>query len=189
MQTDPYASGVLVPEHHDRLVAGLASFARAAGIQPRWVWTPLAATCGEAEIEYLKRFRHHQAAGELEGLCYIASGPSFSSVNDRMYAIAGFLTRNFLRASVMTVSAVLEAVSAGSTPDHDCLLIPNFFLRKSEGGGISSWHVAALYDLLMTRAASGGQTVIFVSSLTGLENEYGSAVANLVQSSFLKIAI
>ena len=187
MQTDPYASGVLVPEHHDRLVAGLAGFARAAGIQPRWVWTPLAKTCGEAEIEYLKRFRHHMV-GELQGLCYVAEGPS-SSADERMYAIAGFLTRNFLRASVMTVSQVLEAVAAGHTPDHDCLLIPNFFIRKSEGGGISSWHIAALYDLLVTRAASGSQTVIFVSSLPGLENEYGSVFATRVKNHFLKITI
>ena len=50
---NPYATGVLSEEHHHRLVADLANFAKDAGIQPRWIWTALADTCGPEAVEYV----------------------------------------------------------------------------------------------------------------------------------------
>ena len=42
MRVDPYASGVLHPEVHDRLVKDLDHFARDAHIAPKWICTPAA---------------------------------------------------------------------------------------------------------------------------------------------------
>jgi len=188
MQNDPYATGVLFPDVHDRLVADIDGFAKDAGIQRHWLWTPLANTCGESEIEYVRRFRHHRVSGQLHGLCYVGQSKN-PDVEDRTFALAGALVRNFVRARVMTVGMVLDRIGMGMTPDPTCLLIPNFFLSKAQGGGIATWQIAALYDLLVQRAASGQQTIIYASSLAALANEYGAGFGNLVQSHYLKVQI
>ena len=183
--TDPYASGVLHKERDERLVAGLAKFSRDAGIQPYWVWTPIAELCGDAEREYLTAFRR-QKNGALRGLAYVGEENGAVLMEDRMSAIAGLLTRNYVRARLITVGVLLERIAAGDTPDHDCLLIPNFYMRKTDGGGIAPWQVAALCDLLLQRAASGQQTVVFVGSMTGLEAQYGPSCAALIKTRFLQ---
>jgi hypothetical protein len=188
MHTDPYASGVLTKEHHDRLVADLDGHAKDAGIQQHWIWTPLAATCGGTEIDYVRRFKKHRVGGLIHGLCYVKA--SFApDVEDRMFALAGAMVRNFVRGRVMTVGAVLDRIAKADPLDASALLIPNFFIAKAQGGGISSWHIAALYDLLVQRAARGDQTVIYATSLDDLGNEYGASFGALVQSHFLKVDI
>jgi hypothetical protein len=181
--TDPYASGVLTPEHHERLVADLPAFARDAGIQPRWISMPLADTCGPAEVEYARKFRHHLADGEVQGLCYVRTSKDVD-VAPRMAALAGALVRNFVRARVMTVGTVLDAMAHGEPPEATCLLIPNFFLPKSAGGTIASWQVSALFDLLSQRGAAGVQTVIYAANVAALNKEYGTAFGALVRNSF-----
>jgi hypothetical protein len=128
------------------------------------------------------------AAGEVHGLCYVKKSKA-PDVEDRMFALAGAMVRNFVRGRVMTVGTVLDRIASGNTPDASALLIPNFFLSKAQGGGISSWHIASLYDLLVQRAATGNQTIIYASSLTDLANEYGASFGNLVQAHFIKVDI
>jgi hypothetical protein len=180
---DPYASGVLTPEHHERLVADLPAFARDAGIQPRWISMALADTCGPAEVEYARKFRHHLADVAVQGLCYVRTSKDVD-VARRMAALAGALVRNFVRARVMTVGTVLDAMAHGEPPEATCLLIPNFFLPKSEGGTIASWQVNALFDLLSQRGAAGSQTVIYAANVAALNKEYGTAFGALVRNSF-----
>ena len=181
--TDPYATGVLKKDHHDRLVADLASFAKDAGIQPRWIWTALADTCGPKEVAYVRQFNRHRAEGLIQGLCFVRKLDDVP-VAPRMAALAGALVRNFVRARVMTVGTVLDLCAHSEPPDATCLLIPNFFLPKSEGGTIATWQITALYDLLTHRAAMGQQTVIFAANLAALGKEYGSAFSALVRDSY-----
>ena len=184
---DYYASGVLFPEHHDRLVANIDKYALDAGINKRWIWTPLTEVCGPEEIAYVKAFNRYRSSGDVQGLCFIQA--SYSQVDQRMYAIAGALTRNFIRARVMTVGSVLDAINSGNTPDATCLLIPNFFLSASQGGTIASWQIAKLFDLLAGRAAMQQQTIVYASNLKDLATQYGAAFRATIDANFLQIQI
>src|SRR5271166_828251 len=106
MLSDPYASGVLVKEHHERLVAGLDGYARDAGIHPRWISTKLADVCAPDEMNYVRNFNVIRAEGQLQGLCFVRKTAE-ADPETHMFAIAGCLVRNFIRARVMTISTVL----------------------------------------------------------------------------------
>jgi hypothetical protein len=185
MLTDPYATGVLVKEHHDRLVADIDNFAADAGIQAHWLWQHLGETCGEVAVEYVRRFNHHRHGGEIAGLCLVRGSSSLALVEPHMAAIAAALVRNFVRARVITLGRVLQYCAAGDPPEATCLLIPNFFIPKQDGGTIASWQVSALYDLLIQRQALGLQTVVYVSDMSGLEKEYGLAFSSLIKHAYI----
>jgi hypothetical protein len=185
---DPYKTKVLVKEHHDRLVADLDSYSKDAGIQPYWVWTPLADTCGPEEIDYVRKFNLLRAEGEVQGLCLVRK-TSKADPEKRMAALAGAFVRNFVRARVMSLGTVLDAVVKGDPPDATVLLIPNFFLSKDEGGTLSSWQVTSLYDLLVRRGQAGLHTVIFASGLNALGKDYGMAFNRLVEAHFVQADI
>lgn len=182
MLADPYATGVLKEEVHNRVVADIANIARDAAIQPHHIWTPLAETCTAKEVEWVRRFKFHSGEG-VSGLCLTGKNPKVP-IEDHMAAIAGALIRNFIRARVFTVGALLEMKANGSAPMPTCLLIPNFFFEKAEAGQVSSWKVPDLLDLLLDRHMQGLQTVIHVSSLPGLEAEYGSAFAKHIKGHY-----
>ena len=184
MNADPYASGVLQEAHHARLVANLDGFARDAGIQPFWIWTPLAKTVGETEIEYISDFRRHRVEGLVQGLCYVRETAK-AEPEKHMAALAGALVRNFIRARMMTLGSVLDTLSKHEEIEATCLLIPNFHLSKDEGGNIASWQVQHLHDLLVQRGQSGLQTVVYTSDMTVLRKDYGLAIGRLIENNYI----
>jgi len=177
---DHYAAGALNPKDHGRLVADIDRFAHMVGIHPRWISTPLdPSLLGEQECEYFSAFRRHKAAGTVHGLCYVGSSASHD-VSPRMFAIAGMMTRQYVDAKVMTLATVLEHLHDRDMPRPECLFIPNFFMSKAQGGGLQTWQIAALYDLLLQRAQLGLQTVLYVASNKLLANEYGQNFLSLI---------
>jgi len=181
MKLTPYATKVLDPIVHARLVADIESVAQDAGIQPSWIWTPMSKNCTDDEVQWVRRFRHHTAEGSA-GLAFV--GRDLEPEN-RMAAIAGALTRNFINAKVMTLGQVVDYAKDSVLPGVSCLLIPNFFIEKSHGGGIASWQVSLLLDVLVDRQAKGLQTVIYVSDLSALGAEYGKALLRHVENNFV----
>lgn len=182
MTVDPFAYGALKREHHARLVADLDSFARDAGIQPRWIYEPMP-DMPDAVETYLRRFKHHAAEG-CAGLCFTKQSGLPLPPDQYMSAVAGFLVRNFVRARVMPLGSVIDAHASDTMPQLTALLIPNFFYPASEGGTVASWHVSALHDLLIARQVAGQQTIIFASDLTLLRKEYGLAFGDLIDANF-----
>jgi hypothetical protein len=187
MLTDPYATGVLDKEIHGRLVQNLEHYAKDAGIMPFWVWTKLSDTCGPDELDYARQFNIHRAKGLTQGLCYLRATTKADPV-DHMFALAGALVRNFIRARVMTLSKVIEHINGGGV-DATALLIPNFCLSKQEGGNIHQWQAQVMNDLLMQRAQEGNQTILYATSLDDIKNAYGLVTQQLVKTRFLKIEI
>ena len=183
-----YASGVLVEEHHDRLVQNLNAFAKDAGIQPRWISTKLADTCGPAEVNYVKKFNFLKASGEVDGLCYLRTSGA-ADPDRRMAALAGAFVRNFIRARVMTLGTVFDHTAKGGRIDATVLLIPNFCLSKSEGGAIAAWQSQAMVDLLMQRAQDGQQTVLYATSLADVGAMYGTLLARTIETRFRQVGI
>lgn len=94
---DPFKSGVLDKERHSQLIADVDNYARDAGIQSQWVWTPLATACGPDEIEYARRFKRYVGDTTVAGLCL--TGKASEGVEMKMAALAGCFVRNFIRAN------------------------------------------------------------------------------------------
>lgn len=182
---DPFASKVLDPKVHDRLVANLDAYAADAGIHPRFIWTSAKGTLTDEESAWAKAIRQHMASGQSLGLCYFGG----ESVLERMSLMAGWMTRNFIRARVSVVSQVLEGLQEGDgdLQTISCLLIPNFHVSNAEGGILNTRQVAQLYDLLTARASVGVQTVIRASSPKELASDYGPGLSRLVTDQFKKI--
>jgi len=190
MHVDPYETKVLKEEVHARLVQNLDVYARDAGIQRRWVWTPLAETCGDAEIDYVRKYPTHKAEGAVQGLLYVSASPGVSpKVDERMAAVAGAFVRNFIRARVMTLASVLETLGSDKSVEATVLLIPNFCLSKAEGGDLPTWKAAMVYDLLLQRSNANLHTVLYASSVGEATKTYGTACGRLLDSHFLKVAI
>ena len=188
-ETHPaYKSGVLQKAHHERLVANIDGFARDAGIQPFWIWTPLAETVSAAEIDYVREFRRHRVEGKVQGLAYFRVTTK-AEPERHMAALAGALVRNFVRARVMTLGKVLDAMAKHEEVEATCLLIPNFHLSKNEGGNIASWQVQHLHDLLVQRGQSGLQTVVYVSDFDSLRHDYGFALSRLIETNYIACAL
>ena len=183
-----YKTGVLQEAYHERLVANLDGFARDAGIQPFWIWTPLADTVSVAEIEYVREFRKHRVEGKTQGLAYFRVTTK-AEPERHMAALAGALVRNFVRARVMTVGSILDATAKREEIEATCLMIPNFHLSKDEGGNIASWQVQNLHDLLVQRGQSGLQTVVYVSDFDTLRNDYGLALGRLIETNYIACAL
>ena len=187
---DPYASGVLDPEVHGRLVADLERIAAEAGIQAHWISRPLAQTCKPDEVAWARRYRFH-AAGERAGLVLVGRPPN-PDPESRMAALAGALTRNFIACRVMTLHALLAHAGHGELPEVSCLLVPNFFVGKAagtgngggQGGGASAWRVQGLLDALLARQVAGRQTVLYVSDVVAMGLEYGEALRRHVEQRF-----
>ncbi len=175
MKFDPYGTGVLDKAVHDRLVADMDRFARDANIQKRWIWTPLAETCGADEIDWVRRFKFHTAEGSA-GLCYVGKSPAFD-METRMAAIAGALTRNFIFARLMTLHELMQSVNDGDIPDMSCLLVPNFFVDK----GQPTWRTASLLDVLIARHTAGLQTVLYSADLIAMGKEYGNGLTRHIE--------
>ena len=178
---DHYASGVLKPDVHGRLVADIDRIATEAGIQPYWISRPLAATCSEVEVEWVRGYRQHAAAGR-SGLMLLGKWLD-PDPETRMSALTGALTRNFVAAQLMPLNALLASANNGDVPVVSCLLVPNFFVVQTKGG-VPPWRVQVLLDTLLSRHAAGRQTVLYVSDLAGLTSEYGDAVRRHIEAHY-----
>jgi hypothetical protein len=185
MKENPFATGVLDKAVHDRMVQDIHRYAGDACIEPRWIWTPLAVTCGDEEVAWTKRFKFHPRE-ERAGLCY-TGWKYFADIDARMSAIAGCLTRNFIRARVMQLNALMSELDDGEVPDMSCLLIPNFFVEKTLGGHQPRLNAGLLLGALMERARLGKQTVLYVSSFQHLKSDYGSGFSDLIRKRYALI--
>lgn len=173
MAVDPYASGVLKKEVHERLVDDLAAVAGDAAIQPRWVWTRLADVCTPKIVQWVTRFRFHANDGRY-GLALVGENAEFVP-EEACAAIAGALVRNFIRARVVTVQDLVLATQDGEVPKLSCLLVPNFFAAGQKQASQSQWRLTLLLDALISRQMAGLQTVVCVSDLAAMEKDYGRA--------------
>lgn len=185
MFADPYASQVLNPTIHARLVADIETYAQDARIQPAAIWTPLSAVCGKSEIDYVRRFKFHKSE-DVFGLAYIGNALE-ADIDGRMHAIAGALVRNFVRARVMVMSQLFDALDDEGIPEMSALLLPNFHSRASVTK--SPWKLANILDVLMFRRALGVQTIIYAPDLDQVGLDYGSGVRRLITQHYTQVKV
>lgn len=180
-----YASGVLKPEFHDRLVQDIETYAEDASIQAKWIHTPLSEVCGPDEVDWARRFKKWSAQ-DMYGLYWHGKKGLGPDVETRMSAMAGCLVRNFIRARVMTVNQLLDSYdNGGSRPT--ALLVPNFFLGKNDGGDLPGWKVSKLYDILSERKVAGLQTLVYIASMDQMAMEYGTSFERLFKKHYKSV--
>jgi hypothetical protein len=85
---------------------------------------------------------------------------------------------------MMTLGTVLDTLASEGSVTATCLLIPNFFIAKDQGGSIATWQVQALLDMLMQRQADGQQTIIAVTDKGLLGKEYGRPFVELLDTAY-----
>ncbi len=180
---DPFETGVLVPEVHERLVANLEGFASDAGIAPHWIYKPLDPELPELELNYVRNFPKHRELG-LAGMCLLKSVVPVGAAEDRMSALAGAFLRNFIRAKVMTLGSALDALASGDTIDSTVLLIPNFCTGSAMETKLQEWHCRLLHDLMSERQTRGLQTVVYASELKRVSSYMGQPIADLIDSHY-----
>lgn len=184
IQEKAYASHVLDPEVHGRLVADIENVARAANIPMHLIWTSAKEYCNASELEYLRKLPQHASDGVFG---YLYSGKvSGAAVHMRMMAMAGVCVRNFINAKVMTVQEVVTALKKESMPSPSVLLIPNFFISKEQGGSLPAWQVSGLLGMLMNRQSEELQTVIYVEDLQAMAIQYGDVFAQHFKGNFVR---
>ena len=180
--------GVLDLERHAALIANRDAIARDAGIPVHLLWQKLPAALTPVERDWLARFHRQRGEGRC-GLLLTGEAPALDPLQ-RIGALAGCLSRNFVRARVVPLLDALEAVADGAPVAATCLLIPDFVPDRAVVREAPAWRVAQLTALLTARwSTSGLQTVLYAPSLADAGREYGGFVADLLRNHYLEVAI
>jgi hypothetical protein len=180
---DPYASGVLDPQHHDRLVANIDQVAIRAGLgvlHRHLIWT--SAELSKAEMQIVENailMARHSApwtAPKL-GLCYTKDQ---HTAEQKMLAIAGLLVRNFVDARVMSrMDVVAERKDSKQPVDGTMVLVPDFALPEYIET-MPAWERTAMMEFIHERIREGLPTCVFVGvSMTSLRDKLPSVYADL----------
>ncbi len=181
MPFNPYATKVLDPVYHERLVSDLDHVAEVAGIPRAFIWTPTDAYCTEEEIEWVKTFPKHEATATY-GLCY--TGQSDIPIRTRMGSIAAMFLRNYKDARVRGVQDLIS--KDVEVPDCTVLLIPDFIEASVKN---PDWINAKMGSIILSRFKSGKSTIIAVSSMSQLELRCGSSIEAHIKTHFKVISV
>lgn len=186
---DPYATKVLVPSVHARLVADLKFYADDTGITPDRLWTSMKSQKGvtSTEVDYIVGFRRHTLNG-TSGLFFHGAVPK-RDVTEAMSLMAAALVRNFIRARVMTLPEVLDYSEEHGYPEHTALMIPDFHIEALNSGSSSKHKISRLVGLLLVRHQHGLQTVIYVSDIKQLGGDYGRMIARHIETNFARVDV
>jgi hypothetical protein len=181
---DPWSSGVLDPEQHDRLVAGIDKFCVDARITRYDLARSAKEDLSHNEIEWIKNFPFH-AASNTFGLVYV--GRHKPAAGTRMIALTACLLRNYTRARIFPMGELLTCLTEGAEVLATCLLIPDFISESAEHRAIPDWKRGLVSALLWQRRCAGQQTVIEISSWEALAVECGQGLADRLQADFISI--
>jgi hypothetical protein len=163
-----FASGLLNKDYHERLLADLPQLVEKANVPLHAVWSRLSEYCTEEEVNWVRTLR----GSPDSGLAFV--GKTFKVVpEDKMMAITGACMRNYTDARVYSVQEVIARLKSDSMPMPTVLLVPNFCLDKDSGGDMPSWEITHLMGLLLTRSSKGLKTILYCSSMTSVEKQYG----------------
>ncbi|KQT56124.1 hypothetical protein ASG52_24290 [Methylobacterium sp. Leaf456] len=186
---DPYASKVLVPSVHGRLVADLKFYAADTGITPDRLWTSMKSQkdLTDIEVNYITSFRRQSLNGKA-GLVFVGDDPH-RDITEAMSLMAAALVRNFIRARVMTLPEVLQYAEEHGYPEHTALMIPDFHFEALKVGAVSKHKVSRLVGLLLSRYQHGLQTVIYVSDMDRLAMDYGRMIARHIEKNFVRVDV
>jgi hypothetical protein len=180
--------GVLDPMKHERLIANREFYARDAGIPQELLWRPLPALT-DGEKDWLAKFKRHRSEGYC-GLLLTGKSPEIDPLT-RIGAMAGFLSRNFVRARVFSLLDAMAAAANNEMIQATCLLIPDFVPHKmADKKQMPGFRVQQLTSLLTERwSESNLQTVLYAPSMDAIRTEYGTYVHDLIKNHYVNVEV
>ena len=175
-------TGVLDPDKHGTFIKRRLALAIDANIPVEALWESLPAL-SEKEVWWLQKYPTHRPVGYC-GLLVTGENMTPDPLT-RVGAIAGCLTRNFIRARVFSMAAVLASVEKEPIT-ASCLLIADFVVAKADDKKpLPGWRIQQLTALLSQRwSESGMQTVLCAPSVEAIAKEYGPYVASLIKNHY-----
>ncbi|MGW8177426.1 MAG: hypothetical protein ACWGQW_01300 [bacterium] len=166
--------------HHAPLLADLQHIAETVGIPPERITSSLDGYVGPIELDWLRTIRKRMHTME-NGFLY-GTGSFHPSVLDRMMAIAGALTRNYIETRVMTLPEVFDTLKSNGRVSVRVLMLPDFHTTESEK--LTAWQSTALYGLLLRRMQETCATYLQVGNPQSLEKAYGKAIAGILKAKY-----
>jgi len=179
-----YASGMLDPDIHGRLVSDITQICIRAGIPglESLIGRPLSENCIVQEVRWMEGFWNH-AGANVYGLIY--EGRVDPPVERRFPAMIACLLRNFVDARMVSMQDLLSEDS-----DADictALFLPNLYRGKNDGGYFPPATVQRIYDILMRRIITNKQTIVHVSLLSDLKIGWGNTFHQLLFKNYVGI--
>lgn len=172
----------LDPDIHGRLIAEIDDIARYAGVPRKYIEESMAEFCGDKEIEWVRGYKDHPRQGVF-GLAYVGVGST-----QRMMAMVGAFTRNFIMARLITMRDIVDLLREGDMPDPSVLVIPSFYTSLAKGA-LTAYQISLLWDLLEDRMIKERQTVLGIESMSKMKAGYGDHFAQLVENHYLKVYV
>lgn len=186
MTSDPWATGVLKPEHHDRLVANIGAIANRAGLgvqHKHLIWT--SASLLKAEMQWCTMAIEMVRTGEpwpnpRIGVCYTGSQ---GDAEQKMLAMTGLLVRNFVDARCMSRMDVVAERKANGAIDASVVMVPDFAMPEYIES-MGHWERAALVEFVHERVRAGLPTCLYLGCSMDLLKQKMPSVHEDLQSSF-----
>lgn len=180
---DPWSTGVLQPQHHDRLVANIDQIAQRAGLgvaNRHLIWT--SAELQTAEMQFCEAAVVMGRTGDAfqlpkVGICYTKDQ---SAAEKKMMAMTGLLVRNFVDARVMSrMDIVAERKDSKAPVDATVVMVPDFAMPEYIES-MPAWERTAMMEFVHERVREGLPTCLFVGvSMALLKGKLPSVVADL----------
>lgn len=180
--SDPWASGVLKREVHDRLVANIDQIAMRAGLghqHQHLIWTT--ADLNKTEMQFceaaVEMARHHTAWSLKKiGICYTQDA---QLAEKRMLAMTGLLVRNFVDARVMSRMDIVAERKGGNTVDATVVFVPDYAMPEYVET-MPAWERTAMMEFVHERIRDGLPTCLYVGvSMERLREKLPSVHADI----------
>lgn len=176
---EAFASKLLDPVVHERLLADLDRIVGTAGVPRHAIWSRMSKACTDHEIDWVRYLR----TPANSGLVFVGKNHE-PPVDAKMVAITGACLRNYTDARLMSVQDVIRRLKDDSMPLCTVLLIPNFCLEKEDGGDIPTWEITNLMGMLIDRASRNLKTVLAAPSMPMVEKQYGKSFRRHLEGRF-----
>lgn len=170
-------------EHHQPIMDDLEHLAERAGLPPSdWplVWTPLDREVYAQEVRWVERYP--EVKGIKAGVVYLGTGWD-PTVRRRVHALTACFLRNFVDARVVYLRDLTAALAERQDPEGTMVLVPDFFDPADRS--LPGWLVEEVAGWLTARVGRGKQTVVGVTTLSGMTRAWGRKVPDLLRDEFL----
>lgn len=161
--------------HSPQFHRNLEEFASEANIPVEYITQSAAGKVPEKVADWLLNFPKKTSA-------VINLGATPWDENVVAFHMAGMLTRNLLRAKVLSMSQLFEAIEARKVADPTCLILPGF--HGTTVVEIPKWRQTMIIEALSEREMLGKRSVVMIRNKANLATVFGSALVELLQLKF-----
>lgn len=175
-----YASGVLVPEEHHRIVADIDFFAAKAGVTPEDLWTHAKETCNDRERRWVRQV---VCRGSVYGYAFVGGEKAGASYAARCRAMVAGAVRNFCNARYMLCEELWDRLRTGDRDVWDVHLVAVPDLIPASGV-LPEHRASAIASWLLGRMTRRVYTAVGFPSAVAFDNTFGAGVSRQLRSSF-----